>query len=82
MHGEALRKLFFSDLLGREVGVANLGRRRASMEKAPELFRGSEADAGAKAENVCQRKTLRCGIEVVQWMVDWCAQAERELGAG
>jgi DNA-binding PadR family transcriptional regulator len=83
MRDEALLKLFFSDLLGPAEVLANLRRRRESMEQALELFRGFEAEvAGTEGEHVYQRKTLRYGIELVQWMVDWYAQAERELGAG
>jgi DNA-binding PadR family transcriptional regulator len=83
MRDEAVLKLFFSDLLGPEEVRANLRRRRESMEQVLALFRGFEAGAAdADGEHPYQRKTLRYGIDLVQWMVDWYAQAERELDAG
>jgi DNA-binding PadR family transcriptional regulator len=83
MRDEALLKLFFSDLLAPEEVLANVRRRRESMEGVLRLFHEFEArEAGADGDHVYPRKTLRYGIDFVQWMVDWYGQAERELEAG
>jgi DNA-binding PadR family transcriptional regulator len=83
MRDEALLKLFFGDLLAPEEVLANLRRRRESFEEVLGLFREIEA-RGPEAQHgyVYPKKTLDFGIEFVQWMIDWYAQAERELEAG
>jgi DNA-binding PadR family transcriptional regulator len=80
MRDEALLKLFFGDLLAPEEVLANLRRRRASFERVLELFRSIEA-RGPETQHgyVYPRKTLEFGIEFVRWMIDWYAQAERDL---
>ncbi len=79
MRDEALLKLFFGDLLAPDEVRANLRRRRESWEQALELFRSIEA-RGPEPQYVYPRKTLEFGIEFVEWMIAWYAQAERELG--
>ncbi|HST26429.1 MAG TPA: PadR family transcriptional regulator [Gaiellaceae bacterium] len=76
MRDEALLKLFFGDLLTPEEVLANLRRRRESFEHVLELFRGIEAHG---VDYRYPKKTLAFGIELIQWMVDWYAQAEEEL---
>jgi PadR family transcriptional regulator AphA len=83
MRDEALLKLFFGDLLTPDEVLANLRRRREGFERVLELFReletrGSEEEHGYRYPG----KTLEFGIAFVQWMVDWYAQAERELEPG
>ena len=83
MRDEALLKLFFGDLLAPDEVLANLRRRRESFEQVLELFRAIEA-RGPDMERgyVYPRKTLDFGIELIGWMIDWYAQAERDLDPG
>ena len=83
MRDEALLKLFFGDLLAPDEVLANLRRRREGFEEVLELFRAIEA-RGDEAQHgyVYPRKTLDFGIEFVNWMIAWYAQAERDLGTG
>ena len=80
MRDEALLKLFFGDLLTPEQVLANVRRRRESMEGVLAVFRQIDAmGPGDWDEYAYPKKALRYGIDLVQWMVDWYAQAERDL---
>jgi len=82
MRDEALLKLFFGDLLTPEQVLANVRMRRESMERVLELFRQIDAmGPGDWEEYAYPKKALHYGIDLVQWMVDWYAQAERDLEA-
>jgi DNA-binding PadR family transcriptional regulator len=83
MRDEALLKLFFGDLLTPEQVLANVRRRRESMSQVLELFR--EIDARRVEDSpdlVYPGKTLHYGVAMVEWMIAWYEQAERELAAG
>ena len=80
MRDEALLKLFFGDLLTPEQVLANLRRRRDSFESVLELLREIDARrVEEESELVYTAKALHYGIDLVQWMVGWYEQAEREL---
>jgi len=82
MRDEALLKLFFGDLLAPEQVLANVRMRRESMERVLALFREIDAQGpGDWAEYAYPKKALHYGIDLVQWMVDWYTQAERDLSA-
>lgn len=83
MRDEALLKLFFGDLLAPEEVLANLRRAREGWEQVLELFRSIEARRPEMEHGYTYpKKTLDFGIAFVHWMIDWYAQAERELEAG
>src|SRR5207302_8253108 len=82
MRDEALLKLFFGDLLTPEQVLANLRRRRESFQEVLELFREIDTRRADDSSDLAYPgKALHYGIDLVQWMVDWYAQAERELAA-
>jgi PadR family transcriptional regulator AphA len=80
LRDEALLKLFFGDLLTPDQVLANLRRRRESFEGVLQLFEELHAKGAGDLEPfVYPGKALRFGIDLVRWMIDWYAQAERDL---
>jgi PadR family transcriptional regulator AphA len=81
LRDETLLKLFFGDLLSRDQVVTNLRRRREGFEQVLQLFHEMEARETGTSEYVYPAKALSFGIDLIQWMIDWYAQAERDLAA-
>ena len=80
MRDEGLLKLFFGDLLTPEQVLTNLRRRRESFQRVLGLFHEIEARRVEHGSDLqYPGKALHFGIALVEWMVDWYEQAERDL---
>ena len=82
---EGTLKLFFGDLLEREDVIANLRAKQAWCEGALQLFRGIEPQARTgffTDEQLYPYVSLLYGIELLEWMRDWCDRTAQRIGAG
>ena len=83
MRDEALLKFFFGDLLTREEVLANVRARREWLERVLELFRHIDEMRVEGWEDLRHPTlALRYGIGLVEWMLSWYEQAERDLSSG
>jgi PadR family transcriptional regulator, regulatory protein AphA len=76
---EPLFKLFLGDLLTKEEVAANLRQAKEEFEEVATRFRGIGADAPGGGYPLV---ALRYGIELMEWIAAWYADAERRLEAG
>ena len=77
LRDEALLKVFFSGFLPTEVTVDHLDEmQRRSEEKAAQL-RTMEAEQQASGGGTY--RTLRFGIEMGDWIADWCRREKRAI---
>ena len=82
---EGVLKLFFGDLRSREDVVAGLRVKQAFSEQALELFRQLEPQARTgffTDEQLYPYVSLTYGIELLEWMRDWCDRTARRIEAG
>lgn len=82
---EGVLKLFFGDLQSREDVVAGLRVKQGFCEQALALFRQIEPEArtGFFAENqLYPYVSLTYGIELLEWMRDWCERTAKRIEAG
>ena len=82
---EGVLKLFFGDLRSREDVVAGLRVKLAFCEQALELFRQLEPQARTgffTDEQLYPYVSLTYGIELLEWMRDWCDRTARRIEAG
>jgi PadR family transcriptional regulator, regulatory protein AphA len=82
---EATLKLFFGDLLEREDVIATLRAKRAWCEHALQLFRTIEPQARTgffTDEQLYPYVSLLYGLELLEWMRDWCERTARRIEAG
>ncbi len=83
MRDEALLKFFFGDLLTREEILANLRARRERMEHILGLFREIDEMTVEGWQGLrYPTRALGYGIGLVEWMLAWYEQAERDLSSG
>jgi DNA-binding PadR family transcriptional regulator len=76
LRDEGMLKLFFSDALP-EHTAENLRAMRAVHERKLAVLRGIEEMAGHGSDG--PRLTLELGIKHSEFMIDWCASAERRV---
>ncbi len=76
LRDEGMLKLFFSDALPEQT-AANLLAMRAVHERKLELLRAIEPIAELGPDG--PRLTLELGIRHSEFMIDWCASAERRI---
>ena len=82
---EGVLKLFFGDLLAREDVVTNLRAKEAWCLRSLELFRGIEPKARTgffTDDQLYPYMSLLYGIELLEWMRDWCDRTARKLESG
>jgi DNA-binding PadR family transcriptional regulator len=73
---EALLKLFFADAAGGRTAAATLDAKRRHHEEIVEHLRGIEASGKPQGFGYL---VLRYGIELNEWLADWCERAKNEL---
>lgn len=80
----ALLKLFFADLLDRGQALALVRARRANHERMRSKLKQSEPAAQSLAVDGPKfpYKTLRFGLEMHDWFIDWCERLEDQLESG
>ena len=82
---EGVLKLFFGDLRIRDDVVAGLRVKQEFCERALELFRQIEPEARTgffTDEQLYPYVSLTYGIELLEWMRDWCDRTARRIEAG
>lgn len=82
---EGTLKLFFGDLLEREDVVANLRAKQAWCELSLGIFRGLEPEARTgffEDDQLYPYVSLSYGIELLEWMRDWCDRTAAAIEAG
>jgi DNA-binding PadR family transcriptional regulator len=85
LRDEGLLRLFFSDLLKREEVLDNLRARIEFCDFVLERFREIEPDARTGFIEEEQRYpylVLSYGIELMEFMRDWCEKKSRQIEAG
>lgn len=80
----ALLKLFFADLLDREEALALVRARRSNHERMRSTLKQSEPAAQSLATDGPRfpYKTLRFGLEMNEWFIQWCKRLEAEIESG
>jgi DNA-binding PadR family transcriptional regulator len=76
---EPLFKLFLGDLLSKDEVAANLRQAREEFEEVAERFRGIRDEAPGGGYPLV---ALRYGVELMDWIAAWYADAEKRLEAG
>jgi PadR family transcriptional regulator AphA len=76
---EPLFKLFLGDLLSKDEVGANLRQAREEFEEVAQHFRGIREEASGNGYPLV---ALRYGIELMEWIAAWYAEAEKRLEAG
>ena len=82
---EGTLKLFFGDLLERGDVIANLRAKQAWCDRSLQLFRGIEPQARTgffEDDQLYPYVSLLYGIELLEWMREWCARTARRIEAG
>lgn len=82
---EGTLKLFFGDLLRREDVIANLRARQEWCELSLGMFRDLEQQAKTgffEDEQLYPYVSLLYGIDLLEWMRDWCERTAARIEAG
>jgi PadR family transcriptional regulator AphA len=82
---ESVLRLFFGDLLSRDDVIASLRAKQVFCEQALALFREIEPQArtGFMADDqLYPYVSLTYGIEMLEWMRDWCERTVKRIEAG
>jgi DNA-binding PadR family transcriptional regulator len=82
---EGTLKLFFGDLLGSEDVIANLRAKQEWCELSVAMFRDLEQQAKTgffEDEQLYPYVSLLYGIELLEWMRDWCKRTAEKIEAG
>ena len=78
-------KLFFGDLVSRDDVVVNLRDKQEWAERSLEFFRGIEPEARTgffEDDQLYPYVSLLYGIELLEWMRDWCKRTAAKIEAG
>lgn len=82
---EGVLKLFFGDLLEREDVIAGLRAKQAWCDRSLRMFRELEPQARTgffEDDQLFPHVSLLYGIELLEWMHDWCDRTARRIEAG
>jgi PadR family transcriptional regulator, regulatory protein AphA len=82
---EGTLKLFFGDLVEREDVVASLRAKQAWCELSIGMFRDLEQQAKTgffEDDQLYPYVSLLYGIELLEWMQDWCERTAAKIEAG
>jgi DNA-binding PadR family transcriptional regulator len=85
LRDEGLLRFFFGDLLDADEVIANLRAQQAFCDFVLERFRELEPDARTGFIEDTQRYpflALGYGIELMEWMRDWCERTAIQLESG
>jgi len=82
---EGTLKLFFGDLVGREDVIANLRAKQEWCELSLAMFHELEQQAKTgffADEQLYPYVSLLYGIDLLEWMRDWCERTAAKIEAG
>jgi PadR family transcriptional regulator, regulatory protein AphA len=82
---ERTLKLFFGDLVGREDVIANLRAKQEWCELSLAMFHELEQQAKTgffEDEQLYPYVSLLYGIDLLEWMRDWCERTAAKIEAG
>jgi DNA-binding PadR family transcriptional regulator len=82
---EGTLKLFFGDLLEREDVIANLRGKQEWCDLSLAMFRDLELQASTgffEDEQLYPYVSLLYGIELLEWMRDWCERTAAKIESG
>jgi PadR family transcriptional regulator, regulatory protein AphA len=82
---EGTLKLFFGDLLEKEDVIANLRAKQAWCDLSIGMFRELEPQARTgffEDDQLYPYVSLLYGIELLEWMRDWCGRTAARIEAG
>jgi PadR family transcriptional regulator AphA len=78
LRDEALLKLFFSGAASPEAAASAIAAKRRYHEEKLEQLRAIEPIA-RDSDDPFPYMVLRHGMELSEWVIEWCKRAEREL---
>jgi DNA-binding PadR family transcriptional regulator len=78
LRDEGMLKLFFSDLTDLEHRLENIRAMRAVQERKREQLQQLRANVPGMPDG--PRMTLELGLDMSEWLIEWCDQTERRLG--
>jgi|GraSoiStandDraft_5_1057265.scaffolds.fasta_scaffold258410_1 PadR family transcriptional regulator, regulatory protein AphA len=79
LRDEGMLKLFFSDFTDREHRLRNVRAMREVHQRKLEQLNTLRSGGGPRYTGPAL--TLELGIGMSEWLIEWCDQAERRLGA-